>query len=142
VMYLSQYILSHKSEYYRGLRAVTEEGAWEAWILFMLRAIENTAKETEARVVKILQSMHETRELVRSAAPKMYSRELIEAIYQNPYCKIRFLEDAHVAKRQAASAYLRRLAQLGVLRALKVGREMYYINDALLRILSSQVVTN
>ena len=137
VMYLSQYILTHKSDYYLGLRAVTEQGAWEPWILFMLKGIEETARETSSRVQRILSAIHETRELVRSAAPRMYSRELIEVVFQNPYCKIRFLEEAKVAKRQAASTYLQRLSALGVVRQLKIGREIYYVNDALVRILSS-----
>jgi Fic family protein len=138
VMYLSQYILSHKSEYYRGLRAVTEEGAWEAWILFMLRAVEDTAKETQGRVTRILNLMETTTDRVKAELPKIYSKDLIEAIYRNPYCKIRFLEEGGLGNRQTVSSYLRKLSTINVLRPLKVGREMYYINDDLLDALSEQ----
>lgn len=137
VMYLSQYILRNKIEYYRGLRAVTEEGAWEAWILFMLRAIEETAKETQLKVNRILNLMNETVERVKSELPKVYRKDLIEAIYRNPYCKIRFLEESGLGNRQTVSNYLKKLSDIGVLRPLKVGREMYYINDALLGALSA-----
>ena len=54
-----------------------------------------------------------------------------KAIFQHPYTKIQFLVDANIAKRQTASSYLQTLAGLGVLRSIKQGREMYYINDAL-----------
>jgi Fic family protein len=138
VMYLSQYILSHKSEYYRGLRAVTEEGSWEAWILFMLRAVEETARETQRRVTRILDLMDRTKERVKAELPKIYSKDLIEAIYQNPYCKIRFLEEGGLGNRQTVSGYLKKLSEIGVLRPLKAGREMYYINDDLLTALSEQ----
>jgi Fic family protein len=136
VMYLSQYILSHKREYYLGLRAVTEEGAWEAWILFMLRAVEQTAKETQGRVTRILNLMDTTKQRVKAELPKIYSKDLIEAIYQNPYCKIKFLEEGGLGNRQTVSGYLKKLSEIRVLRPLKVGREMYYINDDLLKALS------
>jgi Fic family protein len=136
VMYLSQYILSHKKEYYRGLRAVTEEGAWETWVLFMLRAIEQTAKETQGRVTRILNLMDTTKDRVKVELPKIYSKDLIESIYRNPYCKIKFLEEGGLGNRQTVSGYLKKLSEIRVLRPLKVGREMYYINDDLLKALS------
>jgi predicted transcriptional regulator len=77
---------------------------------------------------------------VKTELPKIYSKDLIELIFQNPYCKIRFLEEHGLGNRQTASSYLKQLADIGVLRALKVGREMYYINDDLLTILSEQDV--
>ena len=138
VMYLSQYILSHKIGYYRGLRAVTEEGAWEPWILFMLRAVEETAKETQGRVLRILDLMEKTTGRVKTELPTIYSKDLIEAIYRNPYCKIRFLEENGLGHRQTVSGYLKKLAQIGVLRPLKIGRELYYINDDLLAALSGR----
>lgn len=138
VLYLSQYILSHKSEYYKGLRAVTELGAWEQWVLFMLQAIEDTAKETQGRVTRILNLMDATTEKVKTELPKIYSKDLVEAIYQNPYCKIRFLEEGGLGGRQTVSSYLKKLSEINVLRPLKVGREMYYINDDLLGALSGR----
>ena len=136
VLYLSHYILRNKSGYYTGLRNVTEKAKWEEWVLFMLRGIEQTARETCELVTRILKLMEETAARVRAKQPAIYSKDLIEAIYSNPYCRIRFLETAGIAKRQTASAYLRKLAEMKVLEPVKVGREMYYINQGLLRVLS------
>ncbi len=74
---------------------------------------------------------------MRLKLPRIYSKDLIEVLFQSPYCKIKFLEDSGIAKRQTASAYLKELEQIGVLRGLKIGRDMYYVNDQLLKILVS-----
>jgi hypothetical protein len=87
-------------------------------------------------VDRILERMAGAAEYVHAEAPGIYSKDLIEVVFSNPYCRIRFLEEARIAKRQTSSTYLQRLASLGILRPLKVGREMYYINDGLLGILS------
>lgn len=137
VLYLSQYILLHKQGYYAGLRAVTESSDWIPWILFMLKAIEVTAEQTLRKVNKILDLMHETGEMVKAELPKIYSKDLIEAIYSNPYCRIRFLEDLGLGNRQTVSVYLKRLAEVGILRVVRIGREVYYINDKLFNALTA-----
>ncbi len=135
VLFLSRYIIAHRPAYYEGLRRVTEEGAWENWILFMLRAIEETARQTFDQVQAILALMEEIRARVQDQAPAIYSKDLIEVIFRHPYTKIQFVVDAGIAKRQTASSYLQTLAGLGILSEEKIGREKYYINDALLKAL-------
>ncbi len=135
VLFLSRYIIAHRPAYYEGLRRVTEEGAWENWILFMLRAIEETARQTFDQVQAILVLMEEIRARVQDQAPAIYSKDLIEVIFRHPYTKIQFVVDAGIAKRQTASSYLQTLAGLGILSEEKIGREKYYINDALLKAL-------
>ena len=136
VLYLSRYIIDNKSAYYEGLRRVTEEGAWEDWIVFMLKGIELMARETSRLIRQIADLMEETAEIARRKAPKAYSKDLIELLFEQPYCKIRFLEQRGIAKRQTASSYLKALAGIGLLRPVKVGREMYYINGRLMRVLA------
>ena len=138
VLFLSHYILENKNDYYDGLRSVTEEGQWEQWILYILKGIEITAKETSAQIDAILALMEMVKTVIREKAEKIYSKELLEMIFMHPYCKIKFLEQAGIAKRQTASTYLQTRAEIGVLRSEKIGRENYYINDALLHILMSR----
>jgi len=136
VLYLSHYIIRHKTAYYEGLRNVTEAGDWHGWIAYILDAVETTARQTQDRVLRILDLMKEAQELVVSSAPKIYSKDLIEAVFAHPYCKIRFLEEQGIAKRQTASTYLQTLEGLGLLRCQKIGRELYYINDRLFQVLT------
>jgi Fic family protein len=73
---------------------------------------------------------------VQSQLPRIYSKDLIEIIFRSPYCKIKFLEESGIAKRETASNYLKKLEEIGVLRAIKIGRDLYYVNKDLLKILS------
>jgi len=131
VLFLSRYIIANKADYYLGLRGVTERQDWESWVLYMLRAVESTAQQTFDQVTRILMLMEEVQIKVRAEAENIYSKDLIELIFRQPYTKIQFLVDAGIAKRQTASRYLQTLAGLGVLREEQIGREKYYINDAL-----------
>ena len=131
VLFLSRYIITHRQDYYAGLRGVTESQDWERWVLFMLKAVESTAQQTFEQVNRILALMEEVRELVQREAESIYSKDLVEAIFMQPYTKIAFLVEAGIAKRQTASRYLQTLAAMGILREEQVGREKYYINDAL-----------
>ena len=137
VLYLSRFIIQHKPDYYRLLRGVTEKGDWEAWLLYMLRGIEETALWTSIQIHAIRSLHDETVERCRTKIPKIYSRELIDLIFRQPYCKITFAVDAGIAKRQAASTYLQELERIGVLTGEKVGREMVYKHPALLEVLSA-----
>jgi Fic family protein len=137
VIYLSKYILDFKNDYYRFLREVTEESKWENWILFMLEAVNQTATLTLNKVNAIYQSYLETIGKVKTDAPDIYSHELIEVIYNQPYCKIAILEEKKIASRNTASKYLRRLEEMGILSSEVVGRETLYKNLRLFEILSN-----
>jgi Fic family protein len=136
VLYLSRYIIAHKGDYYAGLRQVTENGAWEDWILFLLQAVESTAMQTHKQIQAIRTLMQITTETVRTSLPKIYSKDLIEVLFAQPYCKIRFIEEAGLGHRQTASKYLHELAGIGVLKPISIGREMYFLNTAFLDLLA------
>lgn len=138
VLYLSHYIIEHRRDYYRLLLAVTTDGAWEAWILYMLAAVEQTARWTTARIGAIRALLDATAETVRTRAPKIYTRELVELIFVQPYCRISDVVGAGFARRQSASSYLKALVDIGVLKDVRAGREKLFINPGLLRILSDQ----
>jgi Fic family protein len=137
VLYLSRYIIQHKSEYYRRLQAVTEAQDWEGWILFMLTAVEETAGWTAGRIDAIRNLLDMTIERCRTEIPTVYSKELIELIFYQPYCKIAHIVDAGIAKRVTASHYLQELERVGVLAGERRGREVIYKNLALLKVLST-----
>ena len=140
VLYLSRYIIDHKAAYYEGLRRVTEEGAWTEWVLYMLDAVEQTSLRTRQQITDILALMETVRERVQHEAPGLHatgrSKDLIEQIFRQPYCKIQFLERAGMGTRQTCSKYLRELERLGVLHGQKIGREVYFINQALFDLLT------
>ncbi|MFH0992512.1 MAG: Fic/DOC family N-terminal domain-containing protein [bacterium] len=137
VLYLSKYIIEHKGDYYRLLRAVTEKNSWEPWVLFMLDAVESTAAMTSKRIVNIRSLLQETLESAKKTLPaKVYSKELIELIFQQPYTKGQFLVDAGLAERKTAAVYLKALEEAGILKKQKVGKENLYLNKKLYALLT------
>ena len=76
-------------------------------------------------------------ERCQQKAPRVYSKELIELIFQQPYCKIAFVVEAGIAKRQTASEYLRELERIGILASEKRGRQVIYRHPALLEVLTA-----
>jgi Fic family protein len=138
VIYLSKYILDNKNDYYKFLREVTENKKWESWILFMLDAVNETAKLTLQKVNAIYEEYLSVIEKVKEKAPDIYTHELIEVIFNQPYCKIAILEEKKIASRNTASKYLRKLEELGILKSEVVGRETLYKNILLFNILSSK----
>ncbi len=136
VLYLSQYINAFKSDYYRLLRGVTENGEWEAWLVYMLTAVKATAVETLNLINQIHELLQATVEKVRTEAEDIYSRELVDTIFMQPYCKISFLVDGGIASRNTASKYLNRLVELGILELEKMGNESLYLNKQLYELLS------
>jgi Fic family protein len=137
VLYLSKYIIDRKPEYYRCLRRVTENGEWEAWVLYMLEAVENTSTSTRQRILAIRTLLDETLALAKSKLPaRVYSKDLIELIFRQPYTKGQFVVDAGLAERQTAAEYLKELESIGVLAPRKVGRENLYLNVKLYELLA------
>jgi Fic family protein len=138
ILYLSRYIIANKADYYRLLLAVTRDGTWEPWLLYMLRAVEDTAAWTTAKIGAIRKLADHTTEHVRRKLPKIYSRELVDTIFEQPYCRIAHLVDARIAGRQAASRYLKALTSAGVLNEQAVGKEKLFVHPKLMNLLTRE----
>jgi Fic family protein len=137
ILYLSRYIIEHKSDYYRLLLEITQHGTWEEWVMFLLKGIDETARWTMAKIAAIRQLQSMTAERVRNAAPKIYSHELVNLIFELPYCRIQNLTQRIQVTRQTASIYLKQLVQLGILEEVTYGREKLFIHPRLMRLLTN-----
>jgi len=137
VLYLSRAIIRSKSDYYRLLLGVTAHGRWEDWILYMLHAVAQTSTWTTEKIKAIQRLQTQATEYIRAQAPKIYSRELVEIIFTQPYCRIQNIVESKIAKRQTASTYLKTVESIGVLREVKVGREKLFIHPSFVHLLTS-----
>ncbi len=136
ILYLSRYIIQHKADYYRLLLQVTRAQTWEEWVLYILKGVEETARWTTAKIEAIWSLSTQAAEYVRAERPKIYSLELIQLIFERPYCRIQNLVEAQIAERQAASRYLKQLVEIGVLEEKLVGREKLFVHPKLLQLLT------
>jgi len=135
ILYLSSYIIDNKPDYYRLLNRTNHDGKWEDWIMFMLKAVESTSKDTIQRITNIKEQLDKTIIKVQNKSSKIYRKELVELLFEQPYSKIDFVVNRLNVERKAASRYLRELENIGILESQKVGRETLYINKELVEIL-------
>ena len=139
ILYLSSYIIKNKDDYYRLLLGVTRDENWEDWILYILKGVEEISKKTIERVKKIKDLLDRTIEKVRLELPRIYSKELVETLFVNPYCKTEFVVKGVGVERKAAARYLHKLAEKGILELYKVGKENIFINKGLMDILAEKI---
>ena len=137
VLYLSRYITQNKTDYYRLLLDVTREARWQPWLEYMLLAVKDTAEWTAAKICAVRQLQEHTIDYVRRREPAIYSRELVDQIFIQPYCRIGNLVNAGIGHRETASKYLKVLRDIGVLEEMKVGREKLFVNPRFLRLLTT-----
>jgi len=137
ILYLSRYMIKHKAEYYRLLLAVTSEGTWQDWILFMLTAVAETAAWTTQKIHAIQNLYDDTLRYVRAELPAVYTRELIDILFTQPHCRIQNVVNAKISSRQTASLYLKQLVAKGVLVEVTEGREKVFIHPKLMGLLTT-----
>jgi Fic family protein len=138
ILYLSRYIISNKAAYYRLLKQVTHEQDWETWIRFVLEGVEETCIWTTDKIKAIRELMEHTAQYVHKSLPKIYSWELVELLFKQPYCRISNIVDAEIAKRQTASVYLKQLCEIGVLKEIKSGRENIFVHPKYIELLTGE----
>jgi Fic family protein len=134
-IYLSEYIIKNKAEYYKCVRGVTENNDWENYILYMLDMIEETSIKGLERLNKITTSMMKTSEEIKEKLPKIYSKDLVEILFRLPYTKRQHLIDENIGNSKTVGSYLIKLEEYGFLTSVKVGKEKLYLNQELLKIL-------
>lgn len=142
ILYLSRYITHNKGEYYRLIQAIRDKNddnatQWEAWILFMLKGIEETAIETTRLVKGISKLMVEFKTVLRPKFGKQYRHELLNNLFFHPYTKVEFLEKEMMVSRITANRYLNALVETGLIERIKIGRSYYYMNLPLINLFMS-----
>ena len=140
VLYLSRHIVRTKSEYYRLLQRVRDTDDWESWVVYLLTAVEVTAKQGITTVNAIKDLLLKVKHRIRANYPKVYSQDLVNNLFTHPYTKIDFLRRDLGVTRLTATKYLDALVAGGVLKKQKVGRSNYYVNEPLVQILTGEAM--
>ena len=137
ILYLSKFIIRKKPDYYRLLQEVRETGNWEEWLLFMIRGIETTARETIELILQIRELMMHYKNTLRNNY-KFYSQDLLNNLFKHPYTKIEFVQRDLNVSRITAANYLNQLAEDSLLTKKKLGTGNYYINGPLFELLTGR----
>lgn len=131
ILYLSRFITNRKGEYYRLLQAVRDTGEWEPWLLYMLRGVAETARETLVLIEAMRDLMAEYKVRIRTDHAKIYSQDLLNNLFRHPYTRIEYVQNELNISRPTATKYLDELAEAGLLNKQRIGRNNYYINQRL-----------
>jgi Fic family protein len=135
VLYLSSYIVKYKTEYYQLLRGVTEQNNWNDWVMYILTAVIETTQLTTQKIKTMLTLKDEYEIQMKLVLGSSFNYELLQLMFTLPYLKIELLEKRDLAHRQTASAWLKKLADAGIVKPQKIGRTTYYINYKLMELL-------
>jgi len=137
VLYLSSYIIRTKADYYRLLNAVRTEDSWEEWVIYILEGVRQTAAESVKQIEEITKLIKQTKDELREKLPKLYSKDLLELLFKHPYTKIAFFVDELGVSRKTAGLHLRAIEEAGILESMKMGRDVYFVNKRLFKLLRS-----
>ena len=137
ILYLSKYIIRNKQDYYKLLRAVTNEGRWEDWILYILIGIEETATETLKLVKEINAYIDKTAAQIKEELPDIYQKEMVDLLFFEFYTKNKYLVEGLGISRRTAYTYLSKLIDKGFLKEKKVGKAKIYFNDGLFELVKN-----
>lgn len=135
ILYLSNYINKNKSDYYRLFTEFRENNNYEEWIIYILKGIEETSKNTIELIKKIQEEMLSYKNEFIKKLPKIYSDELLDSLFFEVYTRINYIESRCDVTRQTATTYLNQLVDAGLLEYEKVGRESIYKNVRLINLL-------
>jgi Fic family protein len=135
VLYLSRYIIENKADYYRLLQEVRSKKGWSAWILYMLKAVEDTSRTTLLLIHEIRQAMGVASDTMKQHHKKLYSKDFLELLFEKPYLRVGDVVERGIVSRNIATSHLRLLEASGILRSEKKGRDVLYINVSLYNIL-------
>lgn len=137
ILYLSNYIIENKADYYRLLQQLRDDENWEEWLLFMIHGIEKTSRETIELIIQIKELMMDYKHKLRDNY-KFYSQDLLNNLFKHPYTKIEFIVNDLKVSRITAANYLNKLAEDGLLKKERIGTGNYYVNQPLFNLLSAR----
>jgi Fic family protein len=134
ILYISRFIVRNKVDYYRLLQATRDNGNWEPWVIYILNAVAETARDTAELIAGIRRLMDEFKDTLRSKT-KIYSHELVNNLFRHPYTRIEYVMDEVGVSRPTAGRYLDQIVELGLLEKLRIGKNNYYVNSGLVQLL-------
>lgn len=136
LLYLSRYIIETKNDYYRLLLAVTAEGAWEDWILYILEGIRQASRETVQQIQAIRTLQDDFAARARAVSKGGADSEFQSVLFEQPYCRIATVRQRCDVSRPTATSWLNALSEAGMLMRVKVGRDVLFVNREFLELLT------
>ena len=136
ILFLSRYIIDYKENYYAELAGITQRGSWKDWLMYMLKAVEVTSNLTYDKINDIVSAKDTILNAVIDDTDIARPESLVNAIFTQPYTRVKHLVGGYIFTENTARKYLDQLTQMGVLEKRAIGKRNCYLNLELYRILS------
>lgn len=137
VLYISGYISRNKADYLKLLRNITEKDNWEDYVGFMLKGFKKQAEETNEMLFSIMDLFEITKEVVKNEKSSIYSADLVQCLFSNPYITSTKLAEKLDIHRNTAMRYLKELKEIGLLKGEKIGKYRIFMNHKLVNLMQS-----
>ncbi|NQT16145.1 MAG: Fic family protein [Planctomycetes bacterium] len=122
MFYLSEYLEANRQEYYDRLLAVSSQNDWTGWCGFFLQALEQQAKENEAKTRRVLALYEEKKGWMVQATHSQYAIVALDFLFSQPV----FSSSHFVTAANIPAATARRILKLasegGLLQILRPAR--------------------
>ena len=119
LMYLSGYLKTHQSEYYRRLSIVRSEGDWESWVGFFLEGVIAAAADAEHAIIALATQVNtDRRRLLASPRSTPASYRLFELLPTMPRFNVDQARQRLETSFPTANAAVSALAALGIVTEL------------------------
>lgn len=138
VLFISEYINNHKAEYYRAFQVAERDGDLDQFIEYMLKAIATQARKSTRTLLEVRNLHEKAKRIIRERLPKIYSRDLVDAIFSQPLMTPTRYAELMECTRQTATAHLKALRDIGMMRVLEAGKYTFYANVRLMKYLNGE----
>ncbi|GLQ93485.1 Fic family protein [Dyella acidisoli] len=122
MFYLSGYLESHRDEYYARLRAVTDRGEWNEWVIFFLRAVTEQANKNIEAASGIYKLYEEMKVAVRDATHSQHSALIVDTIFASPIFRIAGLQNSAEIPAASAHKVVQQLVEAKIVRCIRPGK--------------------
>lgn len=134
-LFISGYINTNKSDYYKHLLKVTTDRNWGDYLLFMMEGFYLQARETKQLLFEIMKSFFALKDKLKKDHKKLYSADLVEALISYPVITPIKLSNELGVGWDTASKYLKTLTSAGILTDKKIGKYHLFVNRELISII-------
>lgn len=139
LLYLSEYFNNNKSRYYAKLQNVREDGDYEEWIKFYLRAVKSQSQRSTKTAVKILEKRREYKSALRKEGVPDNCVVLMENMFDLNARTINTVSEELGVSYHAARNYVKTLEEKGIVEELdKTGRESRYVAGELVKLMEEE----
>ena len=135
ILFLSKYILENRDEYYKKLRAVTENEKWRDWVFYILQGVDTQAQETREKILQIKVLIDKYKKDAQKDGVNI-TPQMLDYLFSNPFYSQKKMSENLGVHRNTARKYFRELEKTNIVKKFKHKQGYIYYNRKFLDILS------